>query len=382
MVGWTRGVVVSSEAADDVYKEMSRDIPKATSAFIGEKSVMKSTREGIFLVNKEDTYVGRSLDLYGEWCVSEVAMFRRIVKEGDVVLDVGANIGAFTVPLAKMAGPRGAVVAFEPQRQVFQLLNANIALNELTNCWAYHKGVGGQGGSVITPKVNYSVPGNFGGISLLEEERWGERGPVEVVEVVRLDDVRKVLNIHTYYNPDNFFGYKKDVFSDGLLSMNLVCVPRATRGDLIEQFEAKGMVKVDVQGGKYYLDDYILNWRGRNIVEPLRDVIGRERVEKILLVGKDEEGDAGKLVLLEKLTKLDTGLLHAAAVGGVDHVNKGVSLVEVVPPVGSDGLLSCKEGRSEGGGMERERKERPRCQSNPIGAWATRDYEIAGYATP
>jgi hypothetical protein len=55
--------------------------------------------------------------------------------------------------------------------------------------------------------------------------------------------------------------------------MNLVCVPRATRGDLIEQFEAKGMVKVDVQGGKYYLDDYILNWRGRNIViEQLGDL--------------------------------------------------------------------------------------------------------------
>ena len=188
----------------------------ATELIVGERTKLRSTREGIFLLNKEDTYVGRSLDLYGEWCVSEVAMFRKIVKEGDVVLDVGANIGAFTVPLANMVGPRGAVVAFEPQRQVYQLLTANVALNELTNCWTYHKGVGEQGGSIVTPKVNYSVPGNFGGISLLEEERWQERGPTEVVEVVRLDDVNRVLTKCPSFVKIDVEGMEVDVVRGGM----------------------------------------------------------------------------------------------------------------------------------------------------------------------
>ena len=213
-------LAMSDEGRGDEYVGAGGvGMPKAAAAIdidIGEKIVVKSTREGIFIINKEDTYVGRSLNLYGEWCLSEVAMFRSIVREGDVVLDVGANIGAFTVPLAKMAGTRGAVVAFEPQRQVFQLLTANIALNELTNCWTYHKGVGAQGGSVITPKVNYSVPGNFGGISLLEEERWGERGPVEVVEVVRLDDVRRVLSKCPSFVKIDVEGMEVDVIMGGL----------------------------------------------------------------------------------------------------------------------------------------------------------------------
>ena len=47
--------------------------------------------------------------------------------------------------------------------------------------------------------------------------------------------------------------------------MNLVCVPRGSRGDLIETFEKRGMVKVNIKGGKYYLGDYVLNWKGDNI---------------------------------------------------------------------------------------------------------------------
>jgi FkbM family methyltransferase len=46
--------------------------------------------------------------------VSEI--FAHYVKEGSVVLDIGANIGAMTVPLAKLCGVTGAVHAFEPLR--------------------------------------------------------------------------------------------------------------------------------------------------------------------------------------------------------------------------------------------------------------------------
>ena len=314
---------------------------------IGERHVLKNTRNGVFLLNKEDTYVGRSLDLYGEWCHSEVLMFKRIVRAGDVVMDVGANIGAFSIPLAKMATPTGALVAFEPQRQLYQLLSANVALNELTNCFTYQKAVGRGKGIITVPKVNYSVPGNFGGISLLEEEKWGIRGPVEVVETIMLDDLyvngllskcpsflkidvegmeldvllgsmrmikackpvihvennckrdSKLLidaiasfveeeeeeddeegkrkgkgeavyeifwDVHTYFNPKNYFGHRVDIFTDGLLSMNLVCVPKRIRGDLLDYFEGRNMVKVDVSAGKYHLADYTLNWKGDNVM--------------------------------------------------------------------------------------------------------------------
>ena len=46
----------------------------------------------------------RSLGLYGEWSEFEASMFLNLLEQDDVVIDVGANIGAFTIPMAKKVG--------------------------------------------------------------------------------------------------------------------------------------------------------------------------------------------------------------------------------------------------------------------------------------
>ena len=85
------------------------------------------------LYNEHDIYIGRSLDLYGEFSEGECDVFRQLIQPGWTVLELGANIGSHTVFLAKRVGPSGRVIAFEPQRIVFQTLCANIALNNLLN---------------------------------------------------------------------------------------------------------------------------------------------------------------------------------------------------------------------------------------------------------
>src|SRR3954467_11045049 len=92
---------------------------------------LKSCRHGKMLYNVNDMYVGRSLDLYGEFSQGEVELFAKIVRSGDVVLDVGANIGAHTLFFAQSTAPLGGVIAFEPQRLVFQTLCANMAINSI-----------------------------------------------------------------------------------------------------------------------------------------------------------------------------------------------------------------------------------------------------------
>ena len=81
------------------------------------------------LYNPRDMYIGRSLDLYGEFSEGEVEVFAQILREGDLALDLGANIGCHTVFMAKKVGDKGVVIAVEPQRLIFQLLSANVALN-------------------------------------------------------------------------------------------------------------------------------------------------------------------------------------------------------------------------------------------------------------
>src|SRR5688572_32765085 len=86
---------------------------------------VKRCRHGIFAYNTNDLYISRSMDMYGEWCESEVALLLQVLKPGHVVLDVGANIGTHTVALATHVTAAGTVYAVEPQRLTFQLLCAN-----------------------------------------------------------------------------------------------------------------------------------------------------------------------------------------------------------------------------------------------------------------
>lgn len=56
---------------------------------------------------------------------------RRLTLPGEVALDIGANIGATSLVLARAVGPSGKVVAFEPHPQTAILLRANLAANRL-----------------------------------------------------------------------------------------------------------------------------------------------------------------------------------------------------------------------------------------------------------
>lgn len=57
-------------------------------------------------------------------------MFERHVREGDVVYDIGANVGFFTLLAAKLVGGRGAVYSFEPLPRNLEYLRKHISLND------------------------------------------------------------------------------------------------------------------------------------------------------------------------------------------------------------------------------------------------------------
>jgi hypothetical protein len=78
-------------------------------------------------------YIGKCFDLYGQYSESEVALMRAFLREGSTVIDVGANIGDLTVPLARIVGQTGKVYAVESHPQNFNVLCANLALNALNN---------------------------------------------------------------------------------------------------------------------------------------------------------------------------------------------------------------------------------------------------------
>lgn len=59
-----------------------------------------------------------------------VDFFKQFIKKGDLVIDIGANIGDTTVPIALAAGSSGVTLGFEPNPYVFKILEKNAALNK------------------------------------------------------------------------------------------------------------------------------------------------------------------------------------------------------------------------------------------------------------
>jgi FkbM family methyltransferase len=88
------------------------------------------TRHGVFDIFDEDELVGLSLATYGEYSEGEVEVFRKVLKPGDVAIDVGANIGALTIPMANLVAPGGLVYAFEASAANVQLLSRNVNQNQ------------------------------------------------------------------------------------------------------------------------------------------------------------------------------------------------------------------------------------------------------------
>jgi FkbM family methyltransferase len=75
-----------------------------------------------------------SIYLLGGFEPNTLKLYTKIIKPGDIVLDIGANIGAHTLPLARLVGNQGRVIAFEPTRYAIGKMSANIELNkELTD---------------------------------------------------------------------------------------------------------------------------------------------------------------------------------------------------------------------------------------------------------
>eukprot|EP00439_Symbiodinium_sp_Y106_P083650 s514_g23.t3 len=95
-----------------------------------------------FVAPAFDINVGNSVRQLGTFDLGQSYALQTLCRTGDAVIDVGANVGGFTVPLAERVGPDGEVHAFEPFRKVFQHLNANVALNGLSNVYTYNVALG------------------------------------------------------------------------------------------------------------------------------------------------------------------------------------------------------------------------------------------------
>jgi FkbM family methyltransferase len=89
-----------------------------------------------------------NLSINGIYEKLETEFFEREIKQGDFILDIGANIGYYTLIFARLAGEKGRVFAFEPDPTNFSLLERNIEINGYKNVLLVNKAVSDKTGRV------------------------------------------------------------------------------------------------------------------------------------------------------------------------------------------------------------------------------------------
>ena len=146
---------------------------------------LTEARHGRFLSNPNDIYLGNSMITYGEFSEIEWTLIAQLVDTESVVIEVGANMGTFTIPLARKIGAGGIVYAFEPQILVFQQLCANLALNDVVNVQAFNSACSDNAGWLPITRFNPAKKRNFGGFSL--DMLKGDA--ITRVRIDRLDDI-------------------------------------------------------------------------------------------------------------------------------------------------------------------------------------------------
>ena len=85
-----------------------------------------------------------------KFCFDKTQYFRqdeedflmRYLRNGDTYIDVGANIGLFTLKAASIVGGNGRIYAFEPMPRIFRVLESNVRFNKFRNVRTYNYGLG------------------------------------------------------------------------------------------------------------------------------------------------------------------------------------------------------------------------------------------------
>jgi FkbM family methyltransferase len=126
------------------------------------------------------------LFVYGEMEKQEVYFWKKFINKGDIVIDVGANYGYWTMVASKLVGENGKVLSFEPIESTFKVLESNITASKLNNVLLYSLGL-----SNVNTKTTFNLSSedeigaqtSQGGQSIVNWDL------VQNVELVTLDSI-------------------------------------------------------------------------------------------------------------------------------------------------------------------------------------------------
>jgi FkbM family methyltransferase len=158
---------------------------KALYRIIEPKGIIQIHVQGSKMyVNSRDKAIVHSLITKGIWEEFETELISKLIKPGDTVVDIGANIGYYTLIAAKTVGNDGRVYSFEPEPNNYELLVKNVKINDYTNAITVQKALSNKRGKLTL----FMDKTNFGAHSLSQKNIISQKGGFVTVETTTLDD--------------------------------------------------------------------------------------------------------------------------------------------------------------------------------------------------
>jgi FkbM family methyltransferase len=144
------------------------------------RGTVEAERAGFRFAFDLGRYLDRTLYYHGGFESYDVRAARALVPAGGVALDVGANIGWWTLHLHRWVGPEGRVMAFEPDASERARLERNLELNHARNVT-----VSGEAVSDATGRVWLSPTFDGGTTRIVDDaESAGDSVPATTVDAV------------------------------------------------------------------------------------------------------------------------------------------------------------------------------------------------------
>ena len=133
------------------FDELEKQIKDSPEFHLAQqfKQGFTNTSEGFDLwIHPNDQILSRSIVYDKIWEPETTKLIKKIIHEGDVGIDLGANIGYFTILMANLVGTSGKIFSFEPAPQNFEILQKNIKQNHLENVISEQSAIGDIDGKI------------------------------------------------------------------------------------------------------------------------------------------------------------------------------------------------------------------------------------------
>lgn len=140
-------------------------------------------------IHKIDDPLSSSIYYYGQYEPFETRLFQKLIKKGDIVVDVGAHIGYYTLISSTLVGKTGKVFSFEPDPSNLVLLKQCVAANKITNVVVVNNAV-----SNVNKKINFYLSNENKGDNRMFTQNPKEKY-IQVAGII-LDDYFAKSNFH------------------------------------------------------------------------------------------------------------------------------------------------------------------------------------------